>query len=157
MYSLKNLNIENLFSSSTTVPTTNGKFDINTLFKNNGENKFEFNPTTLLNRNKKRKLNLETTFFNIFKECCKSITSANDIGLTDLFYNVPPNIIECIDYDTLKCMQYLQIELEKYHISSLIMENSKNKLFITWNNLEEKLTNNNLEEKLTTKSNLEEN
>ncbi len=137
---LKSFNIENLFSSNESKPHTNGKLDINTLFKNNSENiNFVFDSDILLNGARKRKVKLEDTHIDIFKGCCRTITEANDSGVTDIFYEVPLNIIECIDYDSKTCMKYVKEKLNEHNISSLIIKNSKTKMFITWKDLEKKL------------------
>ena len=137
---LKNFNIENLFSSNESKPYTNGKLDINTLFKNNlQDSNFVFDSDTLLNGVRKRKVKLEDTHIDIFKGCCRTITSANDTGITDIFYEVPENIIECIDYDPKICMKFIKEKLNEHNISSLIIKKSRTKMFITWKDLEKKL------------------
>lgn len=136
---LKNLNIENLFSSKDCKPQSNGKLDINTLFKNNIDDSFVFDSDILLNGVRKRKLKLEDTHADIFKGCCRTITSANEAGITDIFYEVPADVIECIDYDPKVCMKYVKDKLNEHNISSLIIEKSKTKMFITWKDLEKRL------------------
>lgn len=140
---LKSFSIENLFSLNDVKPHTNGKLDINTLFKNNSDNtnntNIEFDSDALLNGIRKRKVKLVDTHAEIFNGCCRTITSANDVGITDIFYDVPENIIECTDYDPKVCMKYIKEKLAEHEISSLIIKKSRTKIFITWKNLEEKL------------------
>ena len=135
---LKKLNIENLFSSKESIPHANGKIDINTLFSDNNDN-FVFDSNMLLNNAKKRKIQLEETHSKIFNSCCRTIMLANESGITDIFFDVPDNILECIDYDPKICTKYIKEKLLEHEIKSLIIKKSKTKMFITWKNLEEKL------------------
>jgi hypothetical protein len=139
---LKNFNIENLFSSNNIKPHTNGKLDIHTLFNNTNEKSFVFDPNVLLNNTKKIKKNLENKYDDIFQGCCKTIMAANDAGLTDIFYEVPEHIIEIINYNPKLCMIYLKNKLYEHNIDSFILPKSKTKIFITWKNLEKKLYDN---------------
>ncbi len=138
--SLKNFNIENLFSGSVSKPHTNGKLDINTLFKNNIQDAdFVADPDVLLNGARQRKLKLEDVHEDIFRGCWRAIIEANSSGLIDIFYDVPENIIECIDYDSKNCMKYIKSKLSEQCIQSLIISKSKTQMFITWEDLEKRL------------------
>lgn len=142
---LKNLNIETLFSTNNNKPHTNGKLDINTLFKSNNDNQeMLIDPDSLLNGMRKRQLKLEEIHGQLFKNCWKTIMEANDTGITDIFYEVPEHIIECINYDPKKCMKFIKEKLSEQCIQSVIIKNkNKNKLetsmFITWVDLEKRL------------------
>ena len=134
------LNIENLFcaNKNKVKPKTNGKLDIHTLFKlPDTEKDFEFNSDCLLDGIKKKKEKLNNTYFNIYKICCNTIISANNSETTDIEFKVPYYVPECIDYDTLGCLCYIQDKLQEQEISTYLI--SRTKMFITWNNLEEKL------------------
>ena len=139
---LKDLNIEALFSSKDSKPHSDGNLDIKTLFSS-GDDNFIFDSNLLLDNSRKRKAKLEETHLNIFKGCCKTIMSANESGITDIFYDVPENVIECIDYDPKICTKYVREKLLEHNINSLIMTKSKTKIFITWKDLEEKINNDN--------------
>lgn len=141
---LKYLNIENLFSNGPSKPLTNGKLDIETLFeKKSNKNENKFDSDMLLNGSRKRKIKLEDTYSDIYKSCCDIIKSANDSGITDVFYQVPQHIVECPDYDSFDCMIYIKKKLLDEKISSFILPKSKIKMFITWANLEKKLSQRN--------------
>lgn len=138
---LKNLNIETFFSSKDTKPHSNGKLDINTLFSSNSDNNFVFDADLLLEGSRRRKNKLDETQETIFKSCCRTIMTANESGITDIFYDVPEHIIECVDYDPKICLKFLKEKLSEHKIDSLIIKKSKTKIFITWNDLENKLNN----------------
>lgn len=138
--SFKDFNIENLFSSHNSKPHTKGKLDINTLFKNAvGDNTHVIvDSDILLNGVRKRKLKLEDINEDIFMGCWRTITEANDSGITDIYYDVPENIVECIDYNPKKCMTGIKDKLSEQCIQSIIIKGSKTKMFITWEDLEKR-------------------
>lgn len=137
---LKSLNIENLFTTGTNKPHTNGKLDVNTLFKNNPQNsEFTFSADSLLNGVRKRRTQLENTHDDIFKGCWSIISSANEAGLTDIIYEVPQNVVECTDYDSLECLKFIKKKLFDERISTHIIPKSRTKIFITWKDIEQKL------------------
>lgn len=136
---LEKINIENLFSSANgNRPYTNGRLDINTLFKNKSNNKdFKFDSDFLLNDVRKRKEKLSDTYMNIYKLCCDKIVSANSVGITDIIYEAPHFVPECTLYNTKECLKFIREKLDEEKISCLML--SKTKIFITWHDLEEKI------------------
>lgn len=138
MRDLKSLNIENLFGIGNSKPHTNGKLDINTLFRKKTNNvDYAFDSDILLNSVRKRKSKLSETYANIYKGCCEIITNASNAGVTDIFFEVPENVIECTDYVSHDCLKFIKDKLSNQHISTKIL--SKKKIFITWHDLEEKM------------------
>jgi hypothetical protein len=138
---LNKLNIENLFSSSNSKPHINGKLDINTLFKSNtNDTDFIPDPDVLLNRNRQIKLKLEDVHEDLFRKCWRTITEANDAGQTDIFYDVPENIIECSNYNPKNCVKFIKNKLSQdLCIQSTTISKSRTKMFITWIDLEKRL------------------
>lgn len=143
-HSLKHINIENLFGTDTKTSCTNGKLDINTLFKKpDNDVNFEFDSDVLLKGIRQRKKKLKETYANFYKNCCEIITKASDAGMTDLLFEIPNNVIDCIDYSPYDCLIFIKEKLALQCISSHIK--SKRKLFITWYELEKKLYKKNKE------------
>ena len=132
----KGLNIENLFSSKGTMPHTNGKLDINTLFNKTSNDNYSFDSDILLNGVRKRKHKLTETYADIYKGCCELITTASNTGATDIYYDAPDHVIDCTDYDSLECLKHIKDKLLEQNISTVIL--SRKKIFITWYDLEEK-------------------
>ena len=133
------LNLDNLFPSKDgSRCSTNGKLDINTLFGHNNAQNFTFDSNILLEGIKRKKEKLEECHKNIFKSCCKFIMSANKLDMTDIIFEVPIYISECQLYNSYNCLLYIKEKLKEHNISSVI--HSKVKIFITWNDIEEKLS-----------------
>jgi hypothetical protein len=140
-FSFEKLNIENLFSSDGIRPHTNGKIDIETLFKKNNTNEdFDFDPHMLLSTIKKKRKKMKECYDEIFKSCCDTILSADKSGITDIIYEVPHYVPECSNYNTDDCIKILKNKLNEQKLSCLKL--NKTKIFITWSNLEEKLSSN---------------
>ena len=148
---LENLNIETLFTTGEeNKPHTNGKLDINTLFCDNMKNKdYKFNSQILLEGVKKRRQKMNEYCLETYKTCCDTIVSANNSGLTDIIYEIPEFVPYCVEYKSTECLKIIEQKLKEEKITCLLL--TKTKLFITWNNLEEKLNtlaaNNELDEK----------
>ena len=143
---LEQLNIENLFTGKHGMkPYTNGKLDINTLFRKNigGSNDVPFNAQVLLEGVKKKKQKIRECYENIYKNCCDTIMSANKVGLTDIIFEIPNNVPECMEYKPIDCIKNIQIKLREQKISCFIL--SLFRIFISWNDFEEqiKLSSNN--------------
>lgn len=136
---LEKLNIENLFTTGEdNRPHTDGKLDINTLFCDNVKNKdYKFNSQVLLDGVKKRRQKMKEYCVETYKTCCDTIISANNSGLTDIIYEIPEFVPDCLDYKSIGCLKYIEEKLKEQKISCLILTNIK--MFITWNKLEEKL------------------
>jgi len=140
--SLDKLNIENLFSIGTnTKPFTNGKLDINTLFKRKAqtEEDIEFNSEILLYSINKKKEKINEVNINLYKNCCDKIVIADSSGITDIIYEIPTNIPECIGYNPFNCLKYIQNKLYSHCITSSII--TQNKIFLSWINIEKRLSN----------------
>lgn len=138
-HNLRSINIQNLFGTDINTPCTNGKLDIDTLFKKNTKDTdYQFDSDVLLLGVKRRKKKLLETHTNIYKQCCEIITKASDAGMTDLLFEVPDNVFDCIDYSPHECLKHIRDKLAEQQISCYIK--SKKKIFITWHSLEEKLS-----------------
>jgi len=139
--SLEKLNIENLFSSDGVKPHTNGKIDINTLFKKTDKKEdVDFDAYMLLNTVKKKKKKIIDCHHEIFRSCCETILSVDKSGLTDMIYEVPHFVPECPNYDAEACVDVLKNKIKEQKLSCLKI--NRTRLFITWNNLEDKLKSN---------------
>jgi hypothetical protein len=139
---LDKLNIENLFSIRTNNKRfTNGKLDINTLFKRKvqTEEDVEFNSEVLLDSINKKREKMKEVHINLYKNCCDKIITANSSGVTDIIYEIPITIPECIGFDSFNCLKYIQNKLYDNCITSLII--TQNKIFLSWVNIEKKLSN----------------
>lgn len=138
---LEKLNIENLFATDDNrLSHCNGNLDINTLFGDivKIEN-YEFDSQILLDGIFKKRQKLNECYTQSYKNCCETIISANNVGLTDIIYDVPKFMPDCIDYVSLNCLKFIEKKLHEQKISILPL--SQTKMFITWINLEEKITN----------------
>ena len=135
---LERLNIENLFSNDLNKPITNGRLDINTLFKKSiDDDKVEFKSEILLNTIHKKREKINKTYNMIYKSCCDKIVSANSAGITDIIHEIPIVVQECIGYNSLDCLIFIQNKLQEQSILTKLL--TKSKIFITWNALEKHL------------------
>lgn len=143
MSHMNNLNIESLFCGgsfergggvSNGGVHTNGKLDIETLFKKKDAPKFVFNSQLLLRTIYNKRKVLDKCYGDIYEKCCESIVSANNAGLTDIVYEVTEFVPECPEYSSEDCLLLIQEKMKEEMIPTLVM--LPNKIFISWFNLE---------------------
>lgn len=132
------LNIENLFSTETTKPHTNGKIDIKTLFSNVEINEEEeFDPYVLIESEKRKKEKLKESYLTVRKSCMDTVTRASKNGVSDVMFQIPHYIPECINYNMNDCITEVINHLRSVHLSCCKIYDDK--IFISWKDLESKL------------------
>jgi hypothetical protein len=135
-HNLRNINIENLFSTEQSIPHTNGKLDINTLFASKARKDFTVDPKILLNGGIKRKRTLEECYINIYKACWETIVQADKSGITDIIFEVPEPI-SCIGYSSTECLNIIEKNLMAVSNNGIKCNPLNDKrIFITWHGIE---------------------
>lgn len=135
-HNLKNINIENLFSTETNTPHTNGNLDISTLFSSKTQKNFIVDPKILLNGGIKRKRTLEECYINIYKICWDTIVQADKTGITDIIFEIPEPV-NCLGYSSTECLTIIEknlMAISKDGIKCVPINNKR--LFITWHGIE---------------------
>jgi hypothetical protein len=140
--SSKKLNLQTLFGSNKSNIVVNGKLDINTLFKQNIDEDVDsfINPEDLLISIHKKREEVENIHKKLYKKCCSTIMSANNVAITDIYYDIPFSIAGMSEYDPLICLIFIKNKLKDKCILTKIV--SKTKIFITWSSIESKLKKN---------------
>ena len=135
----KKLNLQTLFGSNKSNIVVNGRLDINTLFRQNIDEDIDsfINPEDLLISINKKREELEKIHIKLYKKCCNTIMSANIVGLTDIYYDIPYSFAGMPEYDPLICLLFIKNKLKDKCILTKIV--SKIKIFITWSSIESKL------------------
>lgn len=134
---MENLNIENLFTYDNGIkPFSGGNLDINTLFRQNNINpkNYKFDTKVLVDSVKRKKEKIHETYMKLYKSCCDTIINANKFGQTDIVFEIPEQMTECVDYNPIDCITLIKQKLEIdgircYQLSSI-------RLFVTWKMLE---------------------
>ena len=68
-----------------------------------------------------------------YRECLNKINDAIDMKLTDVFFTVGDNFFGYKNYNSKKCLDYIQNKLRKKNFDTLIT-NSKS-IFVSWKNI----------------------
>ena len=105
---------------------------------NPSNNKISHNSKDLLENSKKRKYKVISLYEEEYNSCWNKIYESNNYNLNHITYVVPKFNIECELYNSILCMQYIQKKLKFHKIGSTLLNNTK--MFITWHNLEELLS-----------------
>jgi hypothetical protein len=135
---MSNFNLETLFPSKNSIKNKNGKLDLNTLFKSTENENYEFDSSILLKNKELIEKKLEKCYMKYFVSCCDKIKVANEHGIVDIFFQVSDFIPEITEYKPLNCLLFIQNKLNLQSIDTHIYSN--NTLFITWSNLESKIS-----------------
>ena len=135
---LHNLTIDNLMPAKNNANYSNGKLDISCISRDkfiNDVPEKDFNSDILLKNIKKRRTNIRNTYVNSYNLCCEKIKEADDIGLTDIIFELPTAMFitntDCSDVNIIK---YIDINLRKERLNTYIINNRK--IFVTWKFIE---------------------
>ena len=139
--SKKKFNLESLFPSDH-KSSNRGKLDMNTLFGNEEDdsNSYKFDSKILLSNIHKRKKKLDATHNDMFRGCCESIKGASEAGYSHIHYDVPKHVIDCNDYKPSECLEFIKEKLNEQKLNIKII--SRTRMYISWEDIEEKLENN---------------
>ncbi len=136
---MNNINIKNLFvdseinnedlSKSNTLNVYN--LVESKVFVNNLDDDYILNK--IKNNDKKEKTKTKDLYETKYKECLLKIDNAIDMKLTDVFYIVGDNYFGYKNYNSKKCLEYIQNKLRKKNFETLICSNKQ--IFISWKNI----------------------
>lgn len=130
----KNFNIETLVPKTINArPHNNGRLDIATMTSRK-ENKVIIQPYILAETIQRRKELLKQKHNEVLARCWDNIQTANKCSITDIVFRVPSTMPDCMDYDPIKCMEFICQTLEENYIYTLII--SKTEIFITWKDID---------------------
>ncbi len=111
------LNVYNLVESKVFINSLDDDYIINKI-KNNEKNE---------------KLRTKDLYETKYRECLNKINDAIDMKLTDVFFTVGDNFFGYKNYNSKKCLDYIQNKLRKKNFDTLIT-NSKS-IFVSWKNI----------------------
>lgn len=133
---INNLNIASLFPCSDGSKNyVSGCLDIKTLFASQNEN-YIFDSRVLLNQKNQRDQVVLKWYRIMYKSCCEKIKDVNDNSITDIIFDIVVQVAECPEYDSYTCLKFIEKNLNEQFINTHIL--SATKIFISWNNLENK-------------------
>ena len=136
---MNNINIKNLFiesdinhedfSNSNTLNVYN--LVESKVFINNLDDEYILNKIKTNDKNEKVKT--KDLYETKYRECLNKINDAIDMKLTDVFFTVGDNFFGYKNYNSKKCLDYIQNKLTKKNFDTLIT-NSKS-IFVSWKNI----------------------
>lgn len=98
----------------------------------------EFDSHILLDVIKYKQQRLKNFNDEIYKQCCDLIIESNNKEIYDIFFVVPNFSLSCPEYDSNNCILYIMHKLQEQ--SLLCKQISKTKIFISWYNIEQMLS-----------------
>ena len=136
---MNNINIKNLFINSEinqddfTNSNTLNVYNLveSKIFINNLDDDYILNK--IKNNEQKEKLRTKDLYETKYRECLNKINDAVDIKLTDTFFTVGDNFFGYKNYNSKKCLEFIQNKLRKKNFETLIYSNKQ--IFISWKNI----------------------
>ena len=124
--------------SSTHSYLNNGKIDINSISKDkfiNDDPDITFDSGVLLKSIKKKREKIRSKLVSCYNLCCEKIQEADNIGLTDLIFEIPNMISMSNIYSKdIDILRYISDKLRKEGLNTYIIDDRK--IFITWKFIE---------------------
>ena len=131
------MNIETLMPSYNHNYNKSGRLDVYTIShgsKINVEPEKDFDSNELLNSIIGKRKKLRNWLVDMYNQCCYKIKEADNIGLTDIMFELPDIILENSSFKHKDAIEYISKNLREQNIDTLILK--ENKLFITWKYIE---------------------
>jgi hypothetical protein len=132
---MNNINIKNIFNNELNNIETQSNFNIINIVKTNTMN--QVTDEFIINKIKINKsIETEKTIdlYNVkYKECLIKINNAIDINITDIFFKIPKNYFGYKNYNSKKCLEFIQEKLRKKNFETLIYSDID--IFISWKNV----------------------
>ena len=136
---MNNINIKNLFinneineeefSNSETLNVYN--LVESKVFLNNLDDDYILNK--IKNNVKNEKTRTKDLYETKYKECLNKIDNAIDMKVTDVFFTVGDNFFGYKNYNSKKCLEYIQNKLRKKNFDTLIC--TPKQIFVSWKNI----------------------
>ena len=124
--------------SSTHSYLNNGKIDINSISKDkfiNDDPDITFDSGVLLKSIKKKREKIRSKFVSCYNMCCEKIQEMDNLGLTDLIFEIPNMISMSNIYSKdIDILRYISDKLMKEGLNTYIIDEKK--IFITWKFIE---------------------
>ena len=136
---MNNINIKNIFidenvnNEEFTNSNTLNVYNLveSKVFINNLDDDYIINK--IKNNDKNEKLKTKDLYETKYKECLNKIDNAIDMKFTDVFFTVGDNFFGYKNYNSKKCLEYIQSKLRKKSFETLICSNKQ--IFISWKNV----------------------
>lgn len=121
---MNNINIKNIFNNELNNIETQSNFNIINIVKTNTIN--QVTDEFIINKIKINKsIENEKTIdlYNVkYKECLIKINNAIDINITDIFFKIPKNYFGYKNYNSKKCLEFIQEKLRKKNLKHLFIQ-----------------------------------
>lgn len=131
---MSSLRLDKLFTFSNGEPSIiGGGLNVETLFTKRQK---KFSSDSLLEYDKKQKIKLDKIHERYYELCCDKINEANSSGIKDLIFRIDEHMIQCLLYNSRRCLEFIEERLNNEKILTFIK--SSTEIFITWKNLSDR-------------------
>ncbi len=96
-----------------------------------------FNLERLIHLREERRVKILAQYEKIYNMVLNKITLANNLNKTELVYEVPDVVFGHYDYNSLDCINYIDIGLKKMFIDTIVL--SDKTIYISWLNLDKNI------------------
>jgi hypothetical protein len=139
---MNNINIKNIFANSQDNPNNNLESNVSDISVHNLVKSNTFSAMVddnyiinKIKKNKKDELDKTNELYETkYKECLMKINNAIDLNLTDTIYSVGLSYFGYNNYNSIKCLLYIQEKLRSKGLLTLITGTKE--IFISWISVE---------------------
>lgn len=127
------ISVANLFPTNRFRP-----LDVNSLYntrKQREDNKNNFNIDRLIKLREEKKKKIVEEYEKIYNMCLNKITLANNLGNTEVIYEVPDAVYGKLEYNIVDCIAYIINKLDEMKLDTMIFQKS---IYISWLDLPNK-------------------
>lgn len=127
---MENISVKTLCPDAYIETKNNKVFGIDNIIMANDKQEKQFNINKLIKVRKQKRKKLLENYVKLYNDCLINIESVNDINKTDLYFNVPEKLIDCPDYNSNDCIEYIENKLREQFIDTLKIND--NTIFVSW-------------------------
>lgn len=100
------------------------------LSKNKENENYVTQIDNLINTRKQKRKKLLSEYNKLFSRCVERIQIADTLNQTEICFQIPSAIINCNDYNSTECLEFIENKLRDLDIDTLKV--TSNSIFITW-------------------------
>ena len=131
---MENISVKTLCPDAHIEDKHNKIFGVDNMIMRTDKQEKQFNVGKLIKARKQKRKKLLENYIKLYNNCLTNIEKVNDVNKTDLYFNVPNKIVDCPEYNSNDCIEYIENKLREQFIDTIKIND--NTIFVSWLYLE---------------------